>query len=393
MTSTIIMILTRIRYTLIRHLFISRDILRKTLLWLVFFGVRFSYLFNHKRKPFLWWSLRIILLRRFFTRNLFLFYITFELRLIPIILIILTNGNQPERVSASLYLTLYTITLSVPYLLIILILLPLRNEFFFRKNCLRRFNFSIIILLPFLVKIPIIGLHFWLPKAHVEANTRGSIVLAGLLLKLGRYGVTRIIFLITTTFYSFLRLWILLSLLSRIITLLQTDTKKLVAFRRITHITIIIVALLNKSQLVILRVIILSLAHGWRSIRIFALIGILARPLQSRLGYFLKSEMTLNWFILIRGIFLINNSSIPPIPSFFREVNIFFLLFSISKRSFLLILILRFFICYYNAFIFLWTTHAKPFLPSFSKLNLSERIIFIKITLTLVLSLIWLSLL
>jgi NADH-ubiquinone oxidoreductase chain 4 len=101
-------------------------------------------------------------------------------------------GSQPERFSAGFFLLVYTVFFSLPLLRLVVFLkvrwsFPVKETFSLLE--------SLIILLPFLVKIPVLGLHYWLPKAHVEARTRGSMVLAGLLLKLGSYGAYRVLVL------------------------------------------------------------------------------------------------------------------------------------------------------------------------------------------------------
>jgi len=115
----------------------------------------------------------------------------FEVVLIPIVLIIFYYGGQYDRIQAGFYILLYTLFGSLPLLLVILFL---SNFFSMRYLFLKLniFNQTVVIvfflIFAFLIKIPIFGVHLWLPKAHVEAPIAGSIMLAGILLKLGSYG-------------------------------------------------------------------------------------------------------------------------------------------------------------------------------------------------------------
>ena len=114
------------------------------------------------------------------TKSVFLFYIFFEVRAIPMALIIFIYGYQPEKLQAALFFLIYTVSSGLPLLLFLV-----TNSKYFISNSLIR----IAITLRFIVKTPIYLLHTWLPKAHVEAPVVGSMFLSGVLLKLGSYGL------------------------------------------------------------------------------------------------------------------------------------------------------------------------------------------------------------
>lgn len=333
------------------------DVITFSLIWLRIGSILMSFLSSSSLKRKLWWGLVMVLTIRFIANNLFVFYVLFELRLVPILLIIVFWGRQPERLSAGLYFLIYTRTFSIPFIIVIIKSSPFISFSFIRRRILTRRWFRMMLLMPFLVKMPVIGLHFWLPKAHVEARTRGSIILAGLLLKLGRYGALRVVSMFSILSIKWtLPYWLFGSIVSRIITFMISDIKKLVAYRSVRHITFMIIAIISNNKLLFIVVLMLSLAHGWASIGIFARAGILRNSSRSRIGVLMSMDSKISRLIILLGILLLSNASLPPFPSFFPELALVGLI-SFSINIVVFFVLLRVVVCYFNTYIFIWFSH------------------------------------
>nr|WNH22475.1 NADH dehydrogenase subunit 4 [Scorpaena albifimbria] len=289
-------------------------------------------------------SLQVFLILAFGATELMMFYVMFEATLIPTLVIITRWGNQTERLNAGIYFLFYTLAGSLPLLVALAILhttagslsllmmqyttpLPLHT-------CADKLWWAAC-LIAFLVKMPLYGAHLWLPKAHVEAPVAGSMVLAAVLLKLGGYGMIRMLTMIEPLTKELSYPFIVLALWGVVMTgstcLRQTDLKSLIAYSSVSHMGLVVGGILIQSPWGVTGALILMIAHGLTSSALFCLANtnyerihsrtmLLARGLQMALPL-----MTTWWFISTLA-----NLALPPLPNLMGEIMIITSLFNWS---------------------------------------------------------------
>lgn len=313
----------------------------------------------------------ILLTLSFISINLIIFYIFFESRLIPIILLIIGWGIQINRIQATIYIIFYTLFGSLPLLIIILILHNIINTTIINIINLINFNilnlfFYIILISAFIIKLPIYFTHLWLPKAHVEAPISGSIILAGIILKLGSYGIYRLMITSPKLFIKFNIIIIIITIIGRIyarlICLTQTDIKIIVAYSSIVHIGVILSSIISISQWSYTRRIIIIVAHGLCSSGIFCLVNINYERTHSRRLIINKGiliiipSLSLWWFLLCTS-----NFSAPPSLNLFSEIILFNRLIIWNKLNILILLIISFIRTSYSIYLYAFTQYGKTF--------------------------------
>nr|QXJ80300.1 NADH dehydrogenase subunit 4 [Trichuris sp. 2 ARS-2017] len=265
-----------------------------------------------------------LLLLFFSLNNLFLFYLLFEMSILPIFIMILGWGNQPERLLASNYLLMYTLLFSFPLLSLVIYMMVCYSNFWMISIYTNNFIWALI-MLPFMVKIPIYLLHLWLPKAHVEAPVIGSMILASILLKTGGYGLMKMVSLCTIEFSIPLGSSVLLLILSSsILCMLQTDLKKYVAYSSVTHMTMILLLLFSEYTNSMSGIIILMISHGVISNSLFFMVGLYSWDSSSRVLYYQSNIMltcSTLWFASMMILFL--NNGMPPSINMLNEIMLY----------------------------------------------------------------------
>nr|WJQ22150.1 NADH dehydrogenase subunit 4 [Gadopsis marmoratus] len=289
-------------------------------------------------------SLQIFLILAFSATEIIMFYIMFEATLIPTLFLITRWGNQTERLNAGIYFLFYTLAGSLPLLIALLILqnnagtlslLILQHSNTFPLSTYADKLWWAGCLLAFLVKMPLYGVHLWLPKAHVEAPIAGSMILAAVLLKLGGYGMMRMMAtlepLTKELSYPFMifALWGLVMTAS--ICLRQTDLKSLIAYSSVGHMGLVIGGILTQTPWGFTGALILMIAHGLTSSALFCLANTNYERTHSRTMMLVRGLqvalplMTSWWFITNLA-----NLALPPFPNLMGELMLITSLFNWS---------------------------------------------------------------
>uniref|UniRef100_A0AAU7E6L9 NADH-ubiquinone oxidoreductase chain 4 n=1 Tax=Protankyra bidentata TaxID=2904677 RepID=A0AAU7E6L9_9ECHN len=308
----------------------------------------------------------------FLINSYFGYFIFFEASVIPLLILITRWGSQKERIQASLYFIFFTLVGSYPLLIFLFYFFftfsssmfgseLLQVSIFLPEYCYMSlfsevdlFFFWWLAILGFLIKLPIYGFHLWLPKAHVEAPVAGSMLLAALLLKLGGYGLIRIMSILQNNIETYVIPFCFVgSLITSIICLRQVDLKSLIAYSSVGHMSLVAGGILLNTSWGVGGSLMLMIAHGLVSSCLFALANLVYERTGTRSLKITRGLSCFSFLISFWWLFTcVSNLGLPPLPNFIGEVVVIVAAVSSSSVYFIILGLSVVFSSVYSLFIY-----------------------------------------
>nr|AJE61794.1 NADH dehydrogenase subunit 4 [Cephus pygmeus] len=327
------------------------------------------------------------LILSFSALNLLMFYVMFEASLIPTLFLILGWGYQIERIEAGMYMMLYTLFFSLPFLLMMFYIYDSTYSMDMEYMNMKKVDLDSImynfILMIFFVKIPMFTLHMWLPKAHVEAPVSGSMILAGVMLKLGGYGIYRLMFISEALTVDYGLSIVVYSLVGSVylslVCLRQVDMKSLVAYSSVVHMGLVIGGLFSLESIGIYGAFLMMISHGLCSSGLFCMVNMFYERSLSRSLIINKGmlsycpSMMIMWFLLCVG-----NMSAPPSLNLISEIFLLISLVSLTNYFIIILMMFLFFSSCYSLYLYSYVCYGKSLgLFSFSMFSVREFILIL----------------